>query len=670
MAVLSTRRQTFLALRVGGALLALGFLAFALHAAFGLGGEANDDLFNIWLYDALILGAAASCIARAILVRRERLAWALLGAGLLAWTGGEIYYSAALVGAETVPIPSPADAGYLAFYPLAYVALIVLMRNRIGSFPATRWLDGLIVGTAVAALAAALALEPIVDASTSGDTAAIITNLAYPIADLTLLTLVVTAAAFTGWRPGLGWLTLGIGLIALAISDGVYLLQSAQETYVEGGLLDAGWPLGVLLLAAAAWLAPGPKRTVIEARGMRVAILPAAATLVAIAVQSAERYTVIPSIAAGLSLLTLLVVVVRMAISFRDTQASLASSVIEASTDPLTGLPNRRKLMEELDEAAGRPPQSGRLRLLVMFDLDGFKAYNDGFGHPAGDALLTRLGGRLASFAAPHGGAYRLGGDEFCLLAECTAAEVDGIVGGGAAALSERGEGFLVTASQGSVLLPSEADTPEAALQLADRRMYANKSRERSSAGSQSRDVLLTALRERQPELHAHLLDVAALARLVADELGLEGEQRDEVFRAAELHDVGKMAIPDAILSKPGPLDAQEWEFMRKHTLIGERIIASAPALVPVARLVRSSHERWDGEGYPDRLKGEQIPLGSRIVTVCDAYQAMVSERPYSVAMRPARALEELSNGAGSQFDPTVVAALQRVASSLSAASA
>jgi len=669
MAVLSSRRQSFYALRVGGALLALAFLAFFLHVAFGFGGAADSDLFNVWIYDALILGAVVSCLARAILVRRERLAWALLGIGLLAWTAGEIYYSVAFAGSESVPIPSFADAGYLGFYPFAYVALIVLMRNRIGSFPATRWLDGLIVGTAVAALAAAMALEPIVDASTSGDTAAIVTNLAYPIFDLTLLTLVVTAAAFTGWRPGLSWLTLGIGLIVLAVSDGIYLLQSAQETYVEGSLLDAGWPLGVLLLAAAAWLAPGPKRTVVEARGLRVAILPAAATLIAIGVQSAERYTVIPSIAAGLSLLTLLVVVVRMGLSFRDTQASLESSTREALTDPLTGMPNRRRLMEELDAAAQAPPPSGQLRLLVMFDLDGFKAYNDGFGHPAGDALLTRLGGRLAAFAAPHGSAYRLGGDEFCLLAECTAAEVDGLVGGGAAALSERGEGFLVTASQGSVLLPSEADTPEAALQLADRRMYANKNRERASAGSQSRDVLLTALRERQPELHAHLVDVAALARLVADELGLDTEQRDEVFRAAELHDIGKMAIPDAILSKPGPLDAQEWEFMRKHTLIGERIIASAPALVPVARLVRSSHERWDGDGYPDQLKGEQIPLGSRIVAVCDAYQAMVSERPYSVAMRPARAMEELANGAGSQFDPAAVAALQRVASSLSAAS-
>ncbi|HUC00827.1 MAG TPA: diguanylate cyclase [Solirubrobacterales bacterium] len=659
MAKLSPRNR--LLLRCGGGALVLGFLAFVLHAATGFGGSAAETFFGIWDYDSLMLGAAASCLARAAIVRRERLAWGLLGAGLLAWTAGEIYYSAAFAGSESVPIPSLADAGYLAFYPLAYGALIVLLRKRIGSFPATRWLDGLIVGSAVAALAAALALGPIVDASSSDSTAAVATNLAYPIADLTLLTLVVTAASFTGWRPGAGWLTLGGGLIVLGVSDGLYLLQSAQGTYVEGGILDAAWPLGALLLAAAAWIPPGPKQRVVQARGLRIAFVPAAAALIAIGVQSAERITVIPSIAVGLSMLTLLAVVVRMAISFRDTQASLESSVREALTDPLTGLPNRRKLMEDLESGASEPAAAGNLSLLVMFDLDGFKAYNDSYGHPAGDALLTRLGHRLAAFSTPHGCAYRLGGDEFCLLANCTAAAVDGLVAGGTAALSERGEGFVVSASQGSVLLPSEARTPETALQLADRRMYANKSRERSSAGSQSRDVLLTALRERQPDLHAHLVDVAALARPLAEELGVGAEQRDEIFRAAELHDVGKMAIPDAILNKPGPLDPQELEFMRKHTLIGERIIASAPALVPVARIVRSSHERWDGSGYPDRLEGEQIPLGSRVVAVCDAYQAMVSERPYSVAMLPARALDELARGAGTQFDPEVVTAFERV---------
>jgi diguanylate cyclase (GGDEF)-like protein len=645
-----------------GGLIGLCLLAaFTAHAVLGLGGPGTDALFNTWIYNALMLMGAAACLLRAALVRRERAAWVLLGMAILLYAGGEIYYAAVLAGQASVPIPSPADGAYLAFYPLAYAALVVLLRVRIGSFPVARWLDGAIVGSAVAALAAALVLSPIVDASSEGSTLAVATNLAYPIADVALLTLVVTAAAFTGWRPGRSWAILGAGLLLLAASDVIYLLQSAEGTYVEGTILDVGWPLGILLLAAAAWVEPGEGATR-QLRAARLIALPTGAALIAIGIQAAERFTPIPAAASAISLATLVAVVLRLMLSLRETQGNLRVSERDSRTDALTGLLNRRALMSDLEKAIDQPAPRGSLRLLAMFDLDGFKLYNDTFGHPAGDALLTRLGARLESFAVSQGRAYRLGGDEFCLLAECTAAEVDGIVAGALGALSARGEGFAVTASQGTVLLPSEAGSVEAALQTADRRMYTNKVSERTSAGSQSRDVLLAALRERQPGLAEQAVDIAELARAVAEELGMEAEQRDETFRAAQLHETGKMAIPDAILNKPGPLDAAEWKFVRQHTLIGERIISSAAALVPVARLVRSSGERWDGGGYPDGLCAEQIPLGARVIAVCDAYAAMVSERPYSVAMRPSRAREELERGAGSQFDPDVVAAFQRIA--------
>jgi len=653
------KRRTVL---VGGFLALCLLIAFIAHVAVGFGGRSAAALFNTWIYNALMLTSAAACLLRAALIRRERGAWALLGAGLLLYSGGEIYYAAVLAGKASVPIPSPADGGYLAFYPLAYAALVALLRARIGTFPVARWLDGVIVGSAVAALAAALALGPIVDASSEGQTLAVATNLAYPIADLTLLTMVATAASFTGWRPGRSWAVLGAGLFLLAVSDGVYLLQAAQGTYVEGTILDAGWPCGVLLVACAAWIEPGVTEP-LRSRAVRIIAIPAAAALVAIGIQAAERFTTAPTAAAVISLLTLIAVVVRLVLSLRESQGEARTKAQESRTDELTGLPNRRALMMDLEEAIARPAAAGSLRLLALYDLDGFKLYNDTFGHPAGDALLERLGGRLERFTVSQDGcAYRLGGDEFCLLAECTAAEVDAIIAGATAALSESGEGFAIGASQGNVLLPSEARSVKEAMQLADRRMYANKAGERTSAGSQSRDVLLTALRERQPELAEQAVDVAELALAVAEQLGMEAEQRDETYRAAQLHETGKMAIPDAILNKPGPLEEPEWEFVRQHTLIGERIISSAAALVPVARLVRSSGERWDGGGYPDSLRGEQIPLGARVVAVCDAYAAMVSERPYSVAMRPPRALEELRRGAGSQFDPEVVAAFEQVA--------
>ena len=269
---------------------------------------------------------------------------------MLLYTGGEIYYAAVLAGKASVPIPSPADGGYLAFYPLAYAALIVLLRARIGAFPVARWLDGAIVGSAVAALAAALALGPIVDASSEGQTLAVATNLAYPIADLTLLTMVATAASFTGWRPGRSWAVLGAGLLLLAVSDGVYLLQAAKGTYVEGTILDAGWPCGVLLVACAAWIEPGTTKP-LQSRAVRIIAIPAAAALIAICIQAAERFATAPTAAAVISLLTLIAVVVRLVLSLRESQGEARTRAQESRTDELTDLPNRRALMLDLERA-------------------------------------------------------------------------------------------------------------------------------------------------------------------------------------------------------------------------------------------------------------------------------------------------------------------------------
>jgi two-component system cell cycle response regulator len=152
--------------------------------------------------------------------------------------------------------------------------------------------------------------------------------------------------------------------------------------------------------------------------------------------------------------------------------------------------------------------------------------------------------------------------------------------------------------------------------------------------------------------------------------MGITGAMLDDVERAAELHDIGKIAIPDAILNKPGPLDLEEWSFMRRHTLIGESMLSAAPALQGAAKIVRSSHERIDGEGYPDGLRGDEIPLASRIVFVCDAFHAMTSDRPYGVAGTVPDALAELADCAGTQFDPAVVEAFKAEIASLGAGDA
>jgi diguanylate cyclase (GGDEF)-like protein len=323
-------------------------------------------------------------------------------------------------------------------------------------------------------------------------------------------------------------------------------------------------------------------------------------------------------------------------------------------TDALTGLGNRRKLNADLAIALERAG-AGTPSLLLLFDLDGFKAYNDTFGHLAGDALLARMGAKLDKAVAGSGAAYRLGGDEFCARFELAGHDPDMLISRAAEALTESGRLFTIRASLGVVLLPHEADSADHALQLADERMYADKRRQPTGARSQARDVLLLTMQAKQVNLDEHSSQVAELASLVARKLGLGGEDLDEIARAAELHDVGKVGIPDAILNKPGFLDAAEWEFIHQHTILGERILYGAPALRPIARLVRSSHERWDGAGYPDGLRGEEIPLGARIVSVCDAYEAMTADRSYRDAVSHTVACGELRAAAGTQFDPAVV---------------
>jgi diguanylate cyclase (GGDEF)-like protein len=335
----------------------------------------------------------------------------------------------------------------------------------------------------------------------------------------------------------------------------------------------------------------------------------------------------------------------------------------ELNTDPLTRLRNRRALMDELPRVCQRASEE-RPAYLWFFDLDGFKAYNDSFGHLAGDALLARLGQRLRSTVAGTGTTYRLGGDEFCVLVSAPLADPLGAFETAREALCERGGAFTVTASAGAVEIPREAALPTHALRLADQHMYRDKASGRTGGAAELvTAVLHAALAQRHPELDEHSSDVADDVEHLARAVGLDEETVEMIVQAGDLHDVGKLGIPDEIIAKPGPLSEREWEFMRQHTVMGERIIAAAgPSLQRIAPLVRSSHERWDGNGYPDGLSGEQIPLGARIITICDAYRAMLTARPYKRSVPFAEALEELRRCAGSQFDPYLVARFCEIA--------
>src|SRR3954471_16128426 len=313
----------------------------------------------------------------------------------------------------------------------------------------------------------------------------------------------------------------------------------------------------------------------------------------------------------------------------------------------------RAQLRRALDDAVAGL-DAGRAVLLLALDLDDFRRYNAEYGYDAGDALLARVADRLAD---ARGHSFALGADAFALVVDGTPEELWLRAAAAVWSLDPGGDGVELRCSFGAaVLTEPDADT-SAALAIAEDRLADQRNRAPSLAARYG-ELLLTILGAQQPQTSEHACDVAALAPGVAARLGVDPIDRGLVRRAAELHDVGKIAIDPAIVNKPGALDDDEWAQMRLHTVIGDDLLLAAPPLRAVAPLVRASHERWDGAGYPDGVAREDIPLAARIVAACDAYDAMTTDRCYRRGMSAADARAELERCSGSQFDRTVVAAL------------
>ena len=637
--------------------IAVGFLG--AHAVLGLGGHGIDSFADKWVYTAVELIAVAVCAARVVRRREDRWVWALVTFALLTWVSGDLLWTLWLVNLANPPslFQSVANGLYLAQYPAVYVAMMLLLRSRHRHIGAASWLDGGVVGLTVAAVGAGLIL-PTVLVSSNGQFAEDAVTLAFPLGDLALLMFVVIAFSLSDWRPSRFWLLLGAAITVSALADIFHVYQAAEGIFVPAPLLYAIWPASLSLFAAAAWQ-PGKRRATHAVAAPHTIIVTLVSVVAAWSLLMIAAFRQITPVAVGLAGGALLLGASRAVLTYRQNVRILRHSALQAVTDGLTGLGNRRQLMVDLDEAV-RDSEHGRASTLVFFDLNGFKRYNDDFGHAAGDSLLARIGAALSLAIDARGHAYRLGGDEFCVLLHGRVVRNSPLVTSAAAALTDRGSAFTISASFGLATLPEDASSASAGLRLADQRMYADKARSSRGSRARTRDVLMQLLNESTPDLHNHVNGVAQHAADLAREFALDSDQLDEILRAAELHDIGKLAIPDEILENPGPLNDLEWEFMRQHPVIGERILQVDPALRPVARLVRASHERWDGNGYPDRLVGTAIPLGARIIAACDAYEAMTTKRCYQATRSKDDAIAELQRNAGSQFDPTIIEALCR----------
>jgi diguanylate cyclase (GGDEF)-like protein len=610
--------------------------------ALGLGEQsATRD----WVYGIVLLLALACCAWRIARFAQGRLPWALLTVAILLLVAAQATWSAA--DGDRGSAAGFANAAFsLGVYPVAFAAIVLLARREIAGLSARVWVDAAVASLAAGALASLLADKVLLTSSTPVHPV----KQLYLLGDVFLVVLIAGVFAVTRGRPGQTWLLAAGALLLTAVADAYWILGGGGDGADAGALADSLGLIALLLVAHAACQPPTVRPTRVQEQQLLLV-----AGVLALAVLGVLTYAVVDHVSAAtvaLALTALIAAFARAALAFRENLRMLAQIGRQARTDPLTGLGNRRKLVDDLARALPCTTLA-EPRMLVLYDLDGFKEYNDSFGHPAGDRMLARLGTKLAAAAAPTGSSYRLGGDEFCVLASLGEAPAERVVERTTSALSEKGEGFSLRCSFGAVFLPEEATAAGDALRLADERLYREKQRRRNPR--EPRALVRQALRD--AGLHEHGEAVARLAHHLGTVLGLAPAELTELRRAAELHDIGKIAIPEEILGKSGPLSASERALFHEHPLIGERILRLVPAYRDTARLVRSTHERWDGAGYPDELEAEQIPLLARIITICDAYVAMTSDRPYQAARSHEEALAEIERCSGTHFDPQIAAA-------------
>jgi diguanylate cyclase (GGDEF)-like protein len=377
------------------------------HAGYNL---VLDGIFNNVAY----LFAPLVCWVRARNSQQYRVSWRILAVGLLLYGLGNVYWTIWIRPLDPEPFPTFADGLWLSFYPCAFAALLLLLRERTERLPASLWLDGVVGGLAVAAGAAAAFVGPILSV-TSGGTAAVITTTAYPLLDVLLLFVVVALLALFHWRPPPGLWFLTAGLVLFVVADAVYLVAASGETYEPGGLNDAVWVLATVLVA----FAPGWKDRPAGLRLPAWAVLgvPIVSTLGALALLIFSQGHRVHPIAIGLAAATVVAALARLSVTFREVR-HLAGSHELALTDELTSLGNRRSFYDAvLSEVGGKNGDGRRRAALLLLDLDRFKEVNDSLGHHAGDKLLEQVGERLAaSVHGPDDHLARLGGDEFAML--------------------------------------------------------------------------------------------------------------------------------------------------------------------------------------------------------------------------------------------------------------
>jgi diguanylate cyclase (GGDEF)-like protein len=627
------------------------------------------------------LTSMSAAVAVVVGILRNRpgswLAWSFLGASQLVYAIADSLFYCRHYLLHLDDYPSVADPLYLAHYPLVVIALVLLIRRRTPGRDIPGVLDAAVLAVVAAMLSWLYLIAP--QARADSPTLVKVTSVAYPVMDLAMLAVALRLILGAGRRTP-SFSLLSANLLAIFAADTIYVGQQLAGVYHTGNWLDALWLVGNLSLGAAAlhptmrWLGdPSPvgdqQLGPIRIMALCLAALVAPATLLVHG--AGEPVQDLPVIAAACGILFMLAII-RLAALVAD-QRKLAI------TDGLTGLHTRRFFEAQLPLEVQRSRRSGAPLAVIIVDIDRFKSINDQYGHPAGDAALVEVAFRLRTAARAGDVLARYGGEEFALLLPGASPED---LAGIAQRLREQvasspipvsGDTWIaVTVSIGVASYPDHGNLEGGLIAVADRALYAAKSagRDRVVVGVASRgdphacdedaemvEYLFRAADEVDCALsnYQHSKAISLWAMVMAAELGSDLATIRRAAIAGRLHDVGKIVIPASILAKPSTLDAEEWRVMREHPDYGHRLASAVPGFEGVAEAIRQHHERCDGTGYPQGLSGRSIRIEARLIAVCDAWAAMLSDRPYHVMRTPEQARQELIRCRGNQFDPDVV---------------
>lgn len=465
------------------ALLRGALVGAVVLAALGLltdpGGAAG------WAVEYLLMpfipaAAALMCAARAALIVRERAAWATIAIGVTLFAAAYIYWSVSLRHQSAPPYPSVADAGWLAFYPLSYLGLGLLVRSRVVRFQGSVWLDGLIGGLAIASIGAAVILPVVLDSS-GGSLAVVATNLAYPLADLLMLGVISAVLFFTGLRPGKVWLMIGAGFGSIAVADVIYLFALADGTYQPGTILDLLWPAGLAIIALSSW-EHHRRSSAVLVESWRTLAVPSTLSLAALCILVYGHFGEVNDFAVGLAALTVISVVLRTSLTFHELR-QLTDTRRLALTDELTGLGNRRHFHASLRAMVADARRQQTSLAVLMLDLDSFKDLNDTLGHQSGDVVLEQLGGRLTQVVPRDAVVARVGGDEFAVVlgVGSSLADAEQLAGIVLRTMAERYHAhdllLRMTGSIGIAMYPAHALDADELLQRVDLALYEAKDR-------------------------------------------------------------------------------------------------------------------------------------------------------------------------------------------------